>query len=179
MRTYYCYHLACEPDRVISFIFNLSSLWSRVLIKKTIFAPLVKKCAFFFMEPEYSSPCSQETAIGPCPNPEEFGPQRHILCLTSLRASFLTKMLHKFIIFSQACYMPHPFHVVFDGIPTFICAKYVVLCWCRGGRRRFSNVVFKDLQRHTCAKYGVFSRRRDNWCCSARRRFVHISRMVS
>jgi hypothetical protein len=67
------------------------------------------------------------------------------------------------------------FHVVFDGIPTFICAKYAVLCWCR---RRFSSVVFSDL-RLTCAEYGVFSRRRDNWCCCARRRFVGISRMVS
>jgi hypothetical protein len=49
------------------------------------------------------------------------------------------------------------FHVLFDGIPTFICAKYAVLC-----RRRFINVVFNVIPR-LVPKYGVFWRRLDEW----------------
>jgi hypothetical protein len=43
-------------------------------------------------------------------------------------------------------------HVVSDGISTFICAKYAVLCrrrddWRRDARRWFSSVVFSDILR--------------------------------
>jgi hypothetical protein len=41
------------------------------------------------------------------------------------------------------------FHVLFDGIPTFICGEYAVLC-----RSRFSSIVFSNISRLTCAKYG-------------------------
>jgi hypothetical protein len=48
------------------FLIN-STLWSKVLLEKLVVAQLSKKFSAAFLEPEGSSPCSQEPATGPYP----------------------------------------------------------------------------------------------------------------
>jgi len=43
------------------------------VIEKRIVTQLIRKYPSFFMEPKGSSPCSQKPAIGPYPEPAEFG----------------------------------------------------------------------------------------------------------
>jgi hypothetical protein len=57
-------------------------------------------------------------------------------------------------------------YVVFDGIPSLICAKYAVLYRRRYNLRRdfplrFSSVMFSNIVRLACAKYGVLWQRRE------------------
>jgi hypothetical protein len=46
-------------------------LWCRILFEKLTVTQLIRKYPAFFMEPQGSSPCSQNPATGPYPDPAE------------------------------------------------------------------------------------------------------------
>jgi hypothetical protein len=59
-----------EVSRVVTSNYLLTP-WCRTLFEKQIVTQIVKKYPDFFMEPEGSLPCTQKSATGPYPEPDE------------------------------------------------------------------------------------------------------------